>query len=74
MISFSAFVDELCKIAGTPPPLPTAALSAGKKMLAGAPAAAKMLPKPKLYGQEGFNALMEGTKATKANPFTQLVG
>jgi hypothetical protein len=67
MISFSSFVDELCKIAGLPPPLPAAA-----KMLKSAPAAAKMVTKPKLYGQEGFNALMQGTKASKTNPFQGL--
>jgi hypothetical protein len=69
MISFSAFVDEYCKIAGLPPPLPAAA-----KMMQAAPAAAKMLPKPKLYGQEGFNALMQGTRSAKANPFQALAG
>lgn len=69
MIDFSAFVDELCKIAGLPPPIPAAAKALGS----GAASAAKMLPKPKLYGQEGFNALMQGTQASKVNPFQSLV-
>lgn len=70
-ISFHAFMDELCKIAGLPPPLPAAA-----KSMAGT-VAKKVLPKAKQYGQEGFNALMEGTKAHMQsggnNPFAAMV-
>lgn len=69
MISFSAFCDELCKIAGAPPPLPGAVKALGS----GAAAAAKTVMKPKLYGQEGFNAFMQGTQAAKTNPFKGLV-
>lgn len=57
MISFSAFSDELVKLAA--PPLPAAASAA----------AAKLAPKVKQYGQEGFNALMQGAKDAPKNPF-----
>jgi len=56
------------KIAGTPPPLPAAARAAAKAT----PTIAKALPKPKLYGEEGFQALMEGARAAKSNPFAAM--
>lgn len=66
MDTFSAFVDELLKIAA--PPLPAAALSAMKS----APGAIASAVKPKLYGQEGFNALMHGAQGAKSNPFSSM--
>lgn len=65
--AFSAFCDELCKIAGLPPLLPAAA-----KALK-APAAAALAVKPKMYGQEGFHALMHGAQSSKTNPFQNIV-
>lgn len=61
-IMVAALLDELDKIAAMPPPLPAAARLAGM---------AKALPKPKLYGEEGFQALMHGAKGAP-NPFQSM--
>jgi hypothetical protein len=61
-IMVAALLDELSKIAAVPPPLPAAARLAGL---------AKSLPKPKLYGEEGFQALMHGAKGAP-NPFQSM--
>ena len=62
-ILMRALYDELSKIAGMPPPLPAAAKLQGL---------VKSLPKPKLYGEEGFQHLLHGARAAPSNPFATM--
>ena len=65
----AAFFDELEKIGmGTPPPLPAAA----RAVKGVASSMSNAMPRPKLYGEEGFQALMQGAKASKSNPFAKM--
>jgi hypothetical protein len=63
-VMVAALYDELAKIAAMPPPLPAAARGIGS-------AAASLIKKPKLYGEEGFQALMQGAKGAP-NPFSSM--
>lgn len=50
------------RAAAVPPPLPAAAN-----------AVKSVLPKPKLYGEEGFQALMQGARGAKTNPLASIL-